>query len=161
MRMNRMRTRTRGGFTLIEAVLAILIMGITGAALFGTLASTKMLQEDMRQVNALNRVATEFVETLRELSYLSLHQALPDGEYRFSDFQYYQGGDGEIHQLVGSTVLYGMYDTCQQFRVDESIRVTSTADRIKVSIRFTSQEDPEDIPVQIVTEISENGMNFK
>ncbi len=161
MRTKQTGLRRRGGYTLVEAVLAILVMGISGTALMSSLLQTKMLQEDTRRVNALNRVATEFVESMRELSYLSLHTALPDGDYRFPDFQYYQGGDDQMHNLIDTTVLDEMHSTCVEFRTYESIRVSSTADRIKVSLRFVSQEDPEDIPVQITTEISENGINFK
>ena len=153
--------RPRGGYTLVEAILAILVMGITGTALMSSLLQTKLLQEDSRRVNALNRVATEFVESLRGLSYLTLDEALPDGEYHFTDFQYYQGSDGQMHTLLDSAVLSGMNSTCSEFRVSETIRVSSAADRIKVSIRSASQEDPTDIPVQISTEISENGINFK
>ena len=84
MKAKQMRSRRRGGYTLVEAVLAILVMGITGTALMSSLLQTKLLQEDARRVNALNRVATEFVESLREISYLSLHDALPDGAYTFT-----------------------------------------------------------------------------
>jgi len=155
------RSRRQGGYTLVEAVLAILVMGITGTALMSSLLQTKLLQEDTRRVNALNRTATKFVESLREISYLSLDEALPDGEYGFTDFQYYQGSDGQMHSLIDSAVLYEISSTCAEFRVSETIRVSSTADRIKVSIRFVSQGDSGDIPVHIATEISENGINFR
>lgn len=161
MKAKQMGSRRRGGYTLVEAVLAILVMALSGTALMSSLLQTKLIQEDTRRVNALNRVATEFVESLRELSYLSLDTALPDGEYSFMDFQYYHGDDGEMHQLIDPAVLYDMHSTSYEFRTQESIRVSSTADRIKVSLRFVSQDDPEDIPVQITTEISENGINFK
>jgi len=152
----------RRGYTIVEALIAVLVMGVTGSALFGTLGSIKMIQNQTRRVNALNRVGNELIETLRDANYLTLSEALPPGDnYNIYHLAYYTSEEGQTVTLIESVVIEEMMMTCYEYRVQPHIKVEQLVDMLRVSVAFQDEQDRNRTIVRMMTEITENGINFR
>ncbi len=74
--MNNRRDRKQRGFTLIEAIVALVLIATTGMALFGWINSNIITLNRVQEINAVNAATVNAVEYMNNINPM----AVPEGQ---------------------------------------------------------------------------------
>ena len=159
--MMKMKHRRNGGFSLVEALLALLVLGIGSAALVSTLAVSKTLQEEAVAINEAGKIANAIVECFRRMPYIVLEDAVPAGTYQIDDLGTVYDGEMSGHELIESGLMYQLQSKLYEVRMSESVQVEQAPDAIRVTTVITPSGGQEGTPVSVVAFIAKNGINFR
>lgn len=157
--MKRKRT-TKGGFTLVETMLALTIIAAGGLAVSSTFVTAKGLQSEARQIADAGDVANTVLECFRKMPYIVLEEGVPSGEYSLEDLASVYDSDDEVYDLIDSNLMYRLRWNLETRRMTEEITVEQGYEAMRVSIAIFNQGEDQPM-IRTSSFIAKNGINFR
>jgi prepilin-type N-terminal cleavage/methylation domain-containing protein len=151
------------GFSLIEVLVALLVLAVSSLALFSTLGFSKRLQTETVDINECGEAANAIIESFRKFPYIGLEDEIPPGEYVIEQLTSvsYTDSNSNVFKLMEAGMATNLRLKITDRRMQEKIIVQQAADAIQVTVQIAPQNDLENPVVQMVTFITKNGINFR
>lgn len=157
--MKRKRT-IKGGFTLVETMLALAIIAAGGLAVSSTFVTAKSLQSDARAISDAGDVAGTVLECFRKMPYIVLEEGVPAGEYDLEDLTRVYDADDEVYDVIDSALMNRLRWNLDTRHMEENITVEQGYEAMRVSIAITKDGDETPL-VRSTAFIAKNGINFR
>lgn len=151
----------RAGFTLIEVLIALVVLAVSSMALFSSLAFSKRLQTQAVHINEAGEAANAVIEAFRRVPYLVLEDAVPEGVYHLEDLGIVYDSNYVTYNLIGSGMATYLRSKLNQNHLAERIVVEQSLDAIRVTVTVVPDANPQQPLAQMIAFIAKNGINFR
>lgn len=155
--------KAQTGATLVEAMVAMLLLSIGSLALVSGLISTKGLQTHAVKINEAAKVSNGMLESFRKMGYIVLEDAVPAGSYRMESLSEVYGSDATVYRLLDANLIMDSRFRLTQRELREWIHVEHGTESIRVTVEiFSRTAAANDPPVTTMAAfIAKNGINFR
>lgn len=150
------------GVTLVEVLIALLVLGISAFGMMSSVAFSKNLQWQAIEINTATKAAQVVLESMRKIPYIVLEEAVPPGTYTLNDVgTVYDSNGNKIMTVINPGLLHQTQSKLTELRLSESIIVEHANDAIRVTVKIR-QTGGNQLPIAGMTAyIVKNGLNFR
>jgi len=149
------------GVTLVEALIALLILGIGALGLISSAIFSKGIQQEAVEINEATKVAQAVLESFRKMPYIVLEDSLPAGIYTIKVNGSESAAPLRSYNIVESGLLYQLQAKLAERRLSDLITVEHAADALRISVQIRRNDDAGEPLIGMATYIVKNGINFR
>lgn len=158
----RLRCHSNGGVTLIEVLIALVILSVGVLGLVSTVVYSKSLQQSAVEINEATKISQTVLESFRKLPYIILEETIASGTYTIRDVgNSVTDPSLKAYDIIHPGLLYQLQTKLYERRLYDSVKVEHATDAVRVSIQIWRNGDTESPVVSMVTYIVKNGINFR
>lgn len=155
------RLQSNRGVTMVEALIALILLGFGALGLISTAIFSKGVQQEAVEINEASKIAQGVLESFRKIPYIALESSVPAGVYSLRP----DADPGLLplqnYNIVESGLLYQLQTRLVEWRLEDRITVENATDAVRVSIQVHRAGDTEGGLVGMTTYIVKNGINFR